>query len=155
MSKAKHNVQSVGSLLARAGAKNMALGIDRIVESLTAALTKAGARNVEATVSDRTAQVAIDEGMSEAFATLGDALVPGAAVTILGGLVGTKTDETDEKKGCALLSVSMKSEHAAEGLKNGLRALQRAIRRHRGAFRALYGAGEVRIDLYLPVLRGS
>jgi len=155
MKKAKKNAKPAGSLLARARAKTVFLGIDRIVESLTTALTKAGARNVEATVSDRTVQLAVDDGMNEAFATLGGALAPGAAVTILGGLVGTKTDETEERKGCARLSVSMKGVHAARGLKEGLRALQRTIRRHRGALRARLGAGEIQIDLYLPVLRGS
>jgi len=155
MKKAKKNAKPAGSLLERARAKSVALGIDRIVESLSMAVTKAGARKVEATVSDRTVQVAVDEEMNQAFATIGGALAPGAAVTILGGLVGTRTDETEERKGCALFSVSMRGVHAARGLKEGLRALQRAIRRHRGALRARLGAGEIQIDLYLPVLRGS
>lgn len=155
MNETKGNRQPVGSLLSRARAKTMSLGIDRIVESLTTALTKAGARNVETSVSDRTAQIAIDEGMSEAFVTFGGAVAAGAAVTILGGLVGTTTGEREERKGCALLSVSMKGEQAQGGLKEGLRALQRAIWRHRGALRARRAAGEIRVDLYLPVLRGS
>ncbi|MGD0663300.1 MAG: hypothetical protein ABSD38_35090 [Syntrophorhabdales bacterium] len=40
-------------------------------------------------------------------------------------------------------------------LKKGMRALVRIIRRYRGALKALQGDGEIRINLYLPVLRGS
>jgi len=145
----------VGSLLSRARAKTAFLGIGRIVETLSDALRKAGARNVEAAVSDRTAQLAIDEEMNEAFATLGSAVAPETAVTILGGLVGMRVDDREERKGCALLSVSVRGEHEPRGIKKGVRALQRIIRRHRGAFKARQGGGEIRIDLYLPVLRGS
>ncbi len=84
------------------------LGIDRIVENLSAILTRAGARKVEATVPDRTVRLVVDQKeMDEAFATLGNAVARGAAVTIRGNLVRIKTGEKDEDKGCALLSVSV------------------------------------------------
>jgi len=130
------------------------LGIDRVIESISATLTKAGARNVEATVSDGTVRFAVDgEEMNDAFETFGHAVAEGAAVTILGGLVGTKTGEKEERKGCALLSLSIKGGHEGMGLKKGLRAVQRIIRRYRGALMAKEGSGETRINLYLPVLR--
>ena len=133
----------------------MFLGIDRIVESISATLKRAGARDVEAVVSDRTAQLAVDEAMDEAFTALGDVVAPGAAVTISGGLIGTRTDAHEERKGCALLSITVHGVRTAMDLKKGMRALVRIIRRYRGALKALQGDGEIRINLYLPVLRGS
>ena len=131
------------------------LGMDRIIESISATLTKTGAKDVEATVSDGTVQLAVDgEEMNDAFETFGHAVAEGAAVTILGGLVGTRTDEKEERKGCALLSLSIKGGHEGMGLKKGLRAVQRIIRKYRGALMAKEERpGETRINLYLPVLR--
>jgi hypothetical protein len=131
------------------------LGIDRIVESLSAALTKAGARHIEATISDGTVRLAVDEEMNEAFTTFGNAVAPGAAVTIRGDLVGTRPSEGEERKGCALLSVSVRGEHERGSLKRGLQAVRRIAKRYGGAVKALHGDGEIRIKLYLPVLRGS
>lgn len=135
-------------------AKPSFLGIDRIIESISATLTKAGARHVEATVSDGTVQLAVDGAeMNEAFETFGHAVAEGAAVTILGGLVGTTADEKEERKGCALLSLSISGGHEGVSLKKGLQAVQRIIRKYRGALKTGQASGETRINLYLPVLR--
>ncbi|MGD0658723.1 MAG: hypothetical protein ABSD38_11720 [Syntrophorhabdales bacterium] len=135
-------------------AKPSFLGMDRIIESISSTLTKAGARDVEATVSDGTVQLAVDGAeMNEAFETFGHAVAEGAAVTIHGGLVGSRTGEKEERKGCALLALSIRGGHEGMGLKKGLRAVRRIIRRQRGALDARQGPGETRINLYLPVLR--
>jgi len=150
MNKARDNVRHVRP----PRAKLSFLGMDRIIESISATLTKAGAKNVEAAVSDGTVQLAVDgKEINEAFEAFGHAVAEGAAVTILGGLVGTKTGEKEERKGCALLSLSIRGGHEGMGLKKGLRAVQRIIRRYRGALMAKEGPGETRINLYLPVLR--
>ena len=71
-------------------------------------------------MSDGTVQLAVDgQEMNDSFETLGHAVAEGAAVTILGGLVGTRTDEKEERKGCALLSLSIKGGHEGMGLKKG------------------------------------
>jgi len=151
MNKTKNESRPVS----RPRAKPVFLGIDRIVERISATLKRAGARDVEAMVSDRTVQLAVDEAMDEAFTALGDVVAPGAAVTISGGLIGTGTDAHEERKGCALLSITVHGVRTAMDLKKGMRALVRIIRRYRGAFKALQGDGEIRINLYLPVLRFS
>jgi len=136
-----------------AQAKSVLLCMDRIVESLSATLRRAGARDVETTFSDRTAQLAVDDEMDEAFTALGEVVAPGAAVTIRGGLVGTETDGQEERKGCALLSITVKGVRTAMDLKKGVRAMLRIIRRYRGALKTRQEQGEIRINLYLPVLR--
>jgi len=155
MDKARSEARPSNPLFTKVRVKPAFLGIDRIVESLSAALTRAGARNVDAAVSDRTVQLAADEEMSEAFTALGSAVAQGAAVTIRGGLVKTETGEEQEKKGCALLSISMKGVGTAMALKKGMRAVLRVIRKHRGALKTRQKDGEIRINLYLPILRGS
>ena len=151
MNKTKNESRPVS----RPRAKPVFLGIDRIVVSISATLKRAGARDVEAMVSDKTVQLAVDETMDEAITALGDVVAPGAAVTISGGLIGTRTDAHEERKGCAFLSITVRGVRTAMDLKKGMRALVRIIRRYRGALKALQGDGEVRINLYLPVLRGS
>jgi len=155
MDKARSEARPSNSLFTKVRVKPAFLGIDRIVESLSAALTRAGARNVDVAVSDRTVQLAADEEMSEAFTALGSAVAQGAAVTIRGGLVKTETGEEQEKKGCALLSISMKGVGTAMALKKGMRAVLRVIRKQRGALKTRQKDGEIRINLYLPILRGS
>jgi len=134
-------------------AKPPFLAIDRIIESISATLSKAGARQVETTVSHRTVQLAVDgKEMSEAFETFGHAVAEGAEVTILGGFVGAAAGG-EEDKGCALLSLSIRDGHEGMGVDEGLRAVRRIIRRYRGAFRAGQTSGETRLYLYLPVPR--
>ncbi|MGD0663301.1 MAG: hypothetical protein ABSD38_35095 [Syntrophorhabdales bacterium] len=72
----------------------MFLGIDRIVESISATLKRAGARDVEAVVSDRTAQLAVDEAMDEAFTALGD-------VVARGGCGNDQRRPHRDRNGCA------------------------------------------------------
>ena len=78
--------------------------------------------------------------MNEAFETFGHAVAEGAAVTIHGGLVGSRTGEKEERKGCALLALSIRGGHEGMGLKKGLRAVRRIIRRQRGALDGQAGA---------------
>jgi len=40
-------------------------------------------------------------------------------------------------------------------LKKGMRAVLRVIRKQRGALKTRQKDGEIRINLYLPILRGS
>jgi hypothetical protein len=84
--------------------------------------------------------------MHEAFDALAGAFDPGTAVMILGRLVG---------RGCALLSVSVKSAHERGDLKKSLRMVKRIVRRQRGAMRTVEGKNETRINLYFPVRNGS
>jgi hypothetical protein len=132
-------------------------GIDRIVESLSAILTRAGARKVSAIISERTVRLAVDQKeMDEAFATLGTAVAQGATVTIHSNLVQIETGERHGDQGCAVLSISVRGGHSADAVKTGLRdalsAVRGAIRTHSGCLRFWTGPGEMRFSLYLPVL---
>ena len=148
------------SLAEHARAKQAFLGIDRIVENLSSILIRAGARKVEATVPVRTVQLVVDQkGMDEAFATLGNAVAKGAAVTIRGSLVRIETGEKEGDKGCALLSVSVTGGQAAMpgadakvGVRDALSAVRRVIKKHSGFLRFWTRRGEIRLSLYLPVL---
>jgi len=136
------------------------LGIDRIVENLSAILTRAGARKVEATVPDRTVRLVVDQKeMDEACATLGNAVARGAAVTIHGNLVHIETGEKEGDKGCALLSVSVTGgqavppgDDAKVGVRDALSAVREVIQKHSGFLRFWTRRGEMRFSLYLPVL---
>jgi hypothetical protein len=134
------------------------LGIDRIVEHLSAIFTRAGARKIEATVPDRMVRLAVDqEQMDRAFVTLGTTVAQGAAVTILGGLVPIKAGEENEGKGCALLSISVRDEQPTESDPSGdsLAAAKGIIKKYGGSFRFWRQHGEMRFSLYLPVLHGA
>ncbi len=150
-----------GSPLAeQARVKPAFLGIDRIVENLSAILMRAGARNVEATVSHRTVRLVVDQKeMDEAFATLGNAVARGAAVTIHGDLLQIETGQKEEDKGCALLPVSVTGGQAAPpgddanvGARDALSAVRKVIKKHSGFLRFWTRRGEMRFSLYLPVL---
>jgi hypothetical protein len=147
-------------LASGAGPKRALLGIDRVVENLSAILTRAGAGKVEATVPDPTVRLVVDQKeMNEAFATLGNAVARGAAVTIHGDLVQIETGEKEGDKGCALLSVSVRGGQAAPsgdddkmGVRDALSAVRGTIKKHSGFLRFWEGRGEMRFSLYLPVL---
>ncbi len=150
-----------GSPLASgARARPAFLSIDRIVDNLSAILTRAGAGKVEATVPDRTVRLVVDQKeMDEAFVTLGNALARGAAVTIHGDLVQIETGEKEGDKGCALLSVSVRGGQAVPpgddekmGVRDALSAVRGTIKKHSGFLRFWEGRGEMRFNLYLPVL---
>jgi hypothetical protein len=131
------------------------LGIDRLVENLCAVLLSAGAGKVEAAIPDRPMRIVVDEeGMDEAFATFGNAVARGAAVTILGDLVRIETGETDRDKGCALLAISVTGGQAVAktGVRDALSAMRGIIKKQRGFLRFWEGRGEMRLSLYLPVL---
>ena len=131
------------------------LAIDRIVEKLSALLTGAGARSVEATVADSTARVVLDEGeMDQAFASLSHAVAPGAAVTILGGLVQIETGERLAESRCALLCVSVRDGQAAArtGVQDGLSVVRGFIKKHSGFLRLWKRGREMKFNFYLPVL---
>jgi len=133
------------------------LGLDRFVESLSAILTRAGAKKVAAIISERTMRLAVDQReMGEAFATLGTAVAQGAVVTIHGDLVQIETGERHGDQSCAVLSISVRGGHAADAVKMGLgdalSAVRGAIRRHSGCLRFWTRPGEMRFSLYLPVL---
>jgi hypothetical protein len=142
------------SVASRARAKQPCLGIDRIVENLSAVLTRAGAGKVEAEVLDRPVRLSVDEKeMDEAFATFSDAVARGAVVTILGSLVPIETGE-DGDKGCALLSVSVTGGQRATngGVRDALSAVRGLTKKHSGFLRLWERHGQMRLSLYLPVL---
>jgi hypothetical protein len=150
------------SLAFDARGKPAFLGIDRIVDDLSAILTRAGAKKVETTVPDRTVRLAIDgEDMDEAFATLSNAVARGAAVTVHGNLVEIETGENEGDRGCALLSVSItggqRSPTGHDGktaVRDALSAVREVTKRHSGFLRLWTRRGEMRFTLYLPVLHG-
>lgn len=153
---AKSTPHHGSSLATQTGAKPSFLGIDRIVENLSAVLTRTGARKVEASVLDRRVRLVVDEeGMDEAFAKLGNAVARGAKVLILGGLVRIETGE-DGGRGCALLSVSVAGgqEAVKTEVRDALSAVRDVIKKHSGFLRFWEGRGEMRLNLYLPVLHG-
>jgi len=132
------------------------LAIDRIVEKLSAFLTRAGARNVETTVADSAARLVLDEEeMDQAFASLSHAVAPGAAVTILGGLVEIETGERSAESRCALLCVSVRDGRAAAktGVQDGLSVIRGFIKKHSGFLRFWKRGREMKFNFYLPVLR--
>jgi hypothetical protein len=141
-------------LASRTRAKQAFLGIDRIVQNLSTVLARAGARKVEATVSNRTARLVVDEEMEEAFATLGNVVGPGAAISIHGSLVQIDTGERQEHNGCAVLSVSVTGGQGAKmGVRDALSAVRGMIAKHSGLLRFWTRPGEMRFSFYLPVLR--
>ena len=102
------------ALASRAKAKQACPGIDRIVENLFTALTRAGAGKVEAEVPDRPVRLAVDENeIDKVFATLSDAVARGAVVTIFGGLVRIETGEAGDK-GCALSPFPSREDNARQ-----------------------------------------
>jgi hypothetical protein len=137
--------------------KPLPLGIDRIVETLSATLVKAGARKVEAAVYGQTARLAMDEKeMNRAFDTFGRAVAEGAAVTILGGLVAIESGEIGRNSECALLSVTIRTDRtAALPLREALTALRAIIWKHCGSMRLRRQHKETQFSLYLPVLSGT
>jgi hypothetical protein len=140
-------------LASHARARQAFLGIDRIVQNLSTVLARAGARKVEATVSNRTVRLVVDEEMEEAFATLGNAVGPGAAVSIHGSLVQIDTGERQGPNGCALLSVSVTGGQGAKmGVRDALSAVRGMIAKHSGLLRFWTRPGEMRFSFYLPVL---
>lgn len=142
------------ALASRAKAKQACPGIDRIVENLFTALTRAGAGKVEAEVPDRPVRLAVDENeIDKVFATLSDAVARGAVVTIFGGLVRIETGEAGDK-GCALLSVSVTGGQRAAngGVRDALSAVRGLTRKYSGFLRLWERHGEMRLSLYLPVL---
>jgi hypothetical protein len=133
------------------------LSIDRIIESLSTVLTRAGARKVAAIIPERTVRLSVDQKeMDEAFATLGTAVARGAVVTIRGDLVQIETGEGQRDQGCALLSISVRGGHAADAVKMGVRdalsAVRGTIRKHSGCLRFWTRPEEMQFSLYLPVL---
>ena len=136
-----------------ARAKRAFLGIDRIVQNLSAVLARAGARKVETTVSNRTVTLVVDEKMEEAFATLGNAVAPGAAISIRGDLVQIDTGERQGDNGCALLSVSVSGGQGEKmGVPDTLSAVRGMIAKQSGLLRFWTAPGEMRFSFYLPVL---
>jgi len=154
----KKRSHPAGRLPAHPKEKPPVLGFDRIVDNLAAALSRTGARKVATAVLDRPLSLAVDEKkMEEAFAILGNAVASGAFVSILGGLVGNRTNE-DGRMGCALLSVRVAGERrAAEGnVADDLPEVRRVIKNQGGSLRFSEGpGGEIGLSLYLPVLHGS
>ena len=143
-----------GPLASRARAKQAFLGIDRIVQNLSTVLARAGARKIEATVSNRTARLVVGEEMEEAFTTLGNVVAPGAAISIHGSLVQIDTGERQGPNGCALLSVSVTGGQGAKmGVRDALSAVRGMIAKHSGLLRFRTRPGEMRFSFYLPVLR--
>jgi len=132
------------------------LGIERIVGNLSEKLIRAGAGKVEATLPDRQVWLAIDEeGMDGAFDALGSALARDAVVTILGKLLPIETGETGEDKCCVLLSLSMAYGRtpAKTGMRDALSAVRGFVNTQSGFLRVREGSEELRLSLYLPVLR--
>jgi hypothetical protein len=155
---AKGRHRHIGRLAARFQEKPPVLGFDRIVDNLAAALSSGGARKVATAVLDKPLSLAVDEKkMDEVFAILGNTMASGAFVSILGGLVGSRTGE-DGRIGCALLSVRVAGVQGTpkEDMGNNLPAVQGVVKKQGGAVRFSESAadGEIRFSLYLP-LHGS
>ena len=131
------------------------LGIDRVVENLSATLIRTGARQVEVTIPDRPVRLAVEEDrIDEAFAALSEAVARGAVVTIFGDLLPIYTGETDGDKGCALLSVSVAGGQtvAKKLVRDALSAVRGVVKKQSGFLRVREGRGELRLSLYLPVM---
>jgi hypothetical protein len=130
------------------------LGIDELVENLSAIFTRAGTRMIQTVVPDGTVRCAVDrEEMDKAFVMLVGLVDGDAVVSILGGFVPIKAGEENDRKGCALLSISVR-EHSAEPDPSGnaLTILRAVIRKHRGSFRLSRRGDEMRFSLYLPAV---
>jgi hypothetical protein len=129
--------------------------MDRVAENLSTMLMRTGAGKVEVAIPDKPVKVAIEDGLIyDAFAVFSNAVARGAMVTILGDLLRIETGEEDENKGCAVLSVSVSGGHmlAAKAIRDALSAVQGAIKNQSGSLRFWEGHGEVRLNLYLPVV---
>lgn len=137
------------------GTRLTLLGIDKLVENLSAILASAGTRTIRTVVPNRAVRLVVNrEEMDKAFAMLVTLVARSSAVTILGGLVPIKAGEEYEGKGCALLSISARPEQSVESGPSGdaLAALGGIIKKHNGSFRLGTGRGEMRFNLYLPVV---
>lgn len=125
------------------------LGLDRVVTNLASALEHAGARTIEATVPDRTATLVVHEReMNEAFAALGKAVVPGAAVSVRGELVRIETDDSETDAGCALLSISTGGAPDYDAVSSA----RTMIEKQRGFLTLFDRLGTMGFSLYLPIL---
>ena len=139
------------------------LTINSFIQELSSLLSRVAPTRVHKATTKRTPYLLVErEEIGQACVSLtryGSEIVGrGATVTISGGLLPIRTGEKDQRRGCALVSISV-HKHGSLATKTrrrdmmaDLARIRKIVEKHNGSLRMWRRRGDAGFAMYLPIL---